>query len=240
MKKVALVTGANRGIGYEITRQLAQHGYQVVMACRNVAQGTAAKQTLVDAGIEATLLDVMAIDLNDLASIEAAGQLVATQYPDLELLVNNAGIAGDMAKRALETTTAEIQTTLDVNLMGTFNLIKALVPTLRHNNGQIANLTGPASATVFYHPLAYSVSKYALNGLIQLMAADFIQHEEPLSIYGIFPGGVSTDINHHMQGPFMKTVEVAGQLVVDLLLDGQEHNGEILAPDGTVISQVQQ
>lgn len=52
MRKVALVTGANRGIGYEITRQLAQHGYQVVMACRNVAQGTAAKQTLVDAGIE--------------------------------------------------------------------------------------------------------------------------------------------------------------------------------------------
>jgi NAD(P)-dependent dehydrogenase (short-subunit alcohol dehydrogenase family) len=238
MTQTALVTGANRGIGYEITRQLANHGWQVIIAARTLNKATKATNQLVASGLDAAHFDQVALDLNDADSIAQAGDDVAQHHPDLTLLVNNAGIAGDMEKRALATTPADLEATLKVNLLGTMAVIQAMAPTLRTNHGRIANLTGPGATTVWYHPLAYSVSKYALNGLIQNMAADFIQHQEPLSIFGLFPGGVSTDINHHQQGRFMKSVEEAGQQIVDVLLDGQDHNGQIIGPDGKVLSQV--
>ncbi|EEI23776.1 SDR family NAD(P)-dependent oxidoreductase [Lentilactobacillus hilgardii] len=240
MVNKAFVTGANRGIGFEIAKQLAEHGYFVIVGARRLESGQQAVNKLVEAGISALQLDTIQIDLTESQSITEAADKISRQHPDLNLLVNNAGIAGDMAKPALETTVADYQQTLNVNLFGTFQVIQKLVPILKNNHGRIANLTGPFSATLWYNPAAYRVSKIALNGLIQTLAVDFINQKLPLSIFGIFPGGVSTDINGHRQGPFMKTVEEGGQLVTNILLDGQSHNGDIVGPNGHVLSTVDQ
>ncbi len=235
----ALVTGANRGLGFEITKQLAARGYAVILGVRNLDNLTDTFQKLAAAGISKDRLDAVQLDLNDEDSIKSAAQTVQDQHPDLSLLVNNAGIAGDMEKPALETTVADYQKTLAINLFGTLRVIQAFVPILKVNHGQIANLTGPFAATTWYNPAAYRVSKIALNGLIQTLAVDFINRKIPISIYGIFPGGVSTDINSHREGPYMRTAEEGGQLITDILLGDQAHNGDLIGPDGKAFSKIE-
>ena len=118
-------------------------------------------------------------------------------------------------------------------------MIQQLAPVLKQHQSQIVNLSGPSFATAFYNPAAYRVSKVALNALIQSLSIDFYKEKDPVEIYGIFPGGVTTDINNHREGPFMKTVDEAGQLIMDIIFDGKEHNGDIVNYDQKIISAVQ-
>lgn len=237
MKK-AFITGANRGIGLEITKRLAQKGLFVILGVRTEENAAQTKQKLVASGVDKNQIDHVLIDLNDSNSIKTSASYIAEKHPDLDLLVNNAGIAGDMEKPTLETTVAEYQATWNVNVMGTLQVIQQLVPVLKHNQSQIVNLSGPSFATAFYNPAAYRVSKVALNALIQSISIDFYKQKQSISIYGIFPGGVTTDINNHRQGPFMKTVDEAGQLIMAIIFDGKDHNGDIVNYDQKILSAV--
>lgn len=237
--KTILITGANRGIGLETARQLADAGHQIIVGVRNADKLQPTIDQLVKFGVDAEQVSGVQIDLNDSASITAAGKTIADQHPDLGVLINNAGISGDMQKPALETTIPEYQETLNVNLFGTMRVTEAMLPVLLKNRGQIVNLTGPFSATKWYNPAAYRVSKIALNAWIETLAVDIENQKLPISILGIFPGGVSTDINNHRQGPYMKTTEDAAGLILRILKDGKRHNGDIIGPDGTVISKVE-
>lgn len=238
MKK-AFITGANRGIGLEITKRLAQKGLFVILGVRTEEHAAQTKRTLVDSGVDETQIDSVLIDLNDAGSIKKSASYIIKKHPDLDLLVNNAGIAGDMEKPALATTAAEYQATWNVNVLGTLQVIQQLAPVLKQHQSQIVNLSGPSFATAFYNPAAYRVSKVALNALIQSLSIDFYKEKDPVEIYGIFPGGVTTDINNHREGPFMKTVDEAGQLIMDIIFDGKEHNGDIVNYDQKIISAVQ-
>ncbi len=238
MKYTVLVTGANRGLGFEIAKQFALQGSFVILGVRDPKEGPITVKKLEGLGIKDDQMDFTQIDLEDVDSIEHTRMFIEKQYPNLDYLVNNAGISGDMEKKALDTTVGDIQHTMDVNLFGTFELIKRLVPILMGNQGKIANLTGPFQATAFYNPTAYRVSKVALNALIQSIAVDFYRDKLPVSIFGIFPGGVSTDINNHRKGPYMKSVEEGGKFVASILLDGRNHNGELIGPDGKVFSTI--
>lgn len=237
MKK-ALITGANRGIGLEITKRLAQKGLFVILGVRSEAHAAETKQTLVENGVDENQIDYVLLDLNDTDTIKKSANYVAEKHSDLDLLVNNAGIAGDMEKPALATTAAEYQATWNVNVLGTLQVIQQLAPVLKKHQSQIVNISGPSFATAFYNPAAYRVSKVALNALIQSLAIDFYKEKDPVEIYGIFPGGVTTDINNHREGPFMKTVDEAGQLIMAIIFDGKDHNGDIVNFDQKILSSV--
>ncbi|ANK60909.1 short-chain dehydrogenase [Loigolactobacillus backii] len=238
MMKKALATGANKGIGFEIAKQLGNNGYFVLVGARNVQRGKAAVERLLASGLAADQVELLPLDIANATSRKQARDVIQAKHADLSLLVNNAGAAGDM-KPALETSAAEIQSLLDVNLFGTFEFTKLMVPILEANNGRIADITGPFEAALQFSPAAYSISKVALNASILNLAANFENKKMALEIFGIFPGGVTTDLNDNRKSSFMKSAEQAGKEITALLLDKEKHNGEILTTNKKVIGQLQ-
>lgn len=229
MSETVLITGANKGIGFEIARQLGHKGWTILLGARNKERGLAAVQKLQAAGIT---VEWVPIDLNDLATIQAAADKIAKVHPELKVLVNNAGIPGDMDAEPLETNTADLKATLDVNVTGNFELIKAFTPILQRNHGRIVNMTIPASGNRFFHPFAYCVSKSALNQMITMFGNSFKAQHIPVEIFGVVPGGVTTDLNNHMDNRFMRSVEDGAGSVVKLILDNHSHQGKIVVRFG--------
>ena len=172
-EKVALVTGANKGIGFGIAKHLGLNGWKVVIGARNQERAGKAIEELRKAG--ADVLGWVHIELTDLDDISQAAKEVSESYPCLTLLVNNAGIPGDMSVDSLHTETDDIRKTLDVNFIGTFALTKALQPLLAQNEGRIVNITVPSAISPYWHPLAYVTSKAAQNAMMGVMAMEFQQ-----------------------------------------------------------------
>ena len=156
MKKIVLVTGANKGIGFGIAKHLGKSGWQVVIGARDGQRAEKAVNELKSAGID--VLGWVNIELRDLANIEQAAKVINEKYPELTLLVNNAGIPGDMSVDSLHTEISDIKETLDVNFIGTFALTKALMPLLIKNEGRIVNVTVPSEISPYWHPLAFVAS----------------------------------------------------------------------------------
>ena len=102
MSETVLITGANKGIGFEIARQLGQKGWTILLGARNKERGLAAVNKLQAVGVT---VELVMIDLNDLETIHAAADKIANVHPELKVLVNNAGIPGDMEAKPLETNT---------------------------------------------------------------------------------------------------------------------------------------
>lgn len=168
------------------------------------------------------------IDLNDLTTIQAAAQQVAQNHPELSVLVNNAGIAGNMAAAPLAVSVAELQDTLAVNVMGNFAMIKAFTPILRHNHGRIVNLTIPDNFVTFFHPFSCLTSKAGLNRMIKMVGLSFKRQRIPVEIFGVMPGGVSTDLNQHLKNPLMRSVTDGAGAVVKVINDQHNHQGKIV------------
>ena len=122
-KKIVLVTGANKGIGFGIAKHLGLSGWQVIIGARNELRATKAIGELKAQGID--VLGWVNIELKNLATIEQAAKEINDKYPELTLLVNNAGIPGDMSVDSEHTEISVIRETLDVNFVGTFAASKA-------------------------------------------------------------------------------------------------------------------
>ena len=116
-KKIVLVTGANKGIGFGIAKHLGLSGWQVIIGARNELRATKAIGELKAQGID--VLGWVNIELKNLATIEQAAKEINDKYPELTLLVNNAGIPGDMSVDSEHTEISVIRETLDVNFVGT-------------------------------------------------------------------------------------------------------------------------
>jgi NAD(P)-dependent dehydrogenase (short-subunit alcohol dehydrogenase family) len=144
------------------------------------------------------------------------------------LLVNNAGIPGDMSVNSEHTELSDIKETLDVNFIGTFALTKALIPLLTKNNGRIANVTVPSEISPYWHPLAYVASKAAQNAMMGVMAIEFQQSNTPVEIFSVHPGPTTTDLNGNMALPGFHDIETVGQKFAELINDGQNHQGEFI------------
>ena len=168
------------------------------------------------------------IELRDLDSIEQAARTISEQYPQLSLLVNNAGIPGDMSVDSEHTEISDIRETLDVNFIGTFALTKALLPLLAKNSGRIANITVPSDISPYWHPLAYVASKAAQNAMMGVMAIEFQQSNTPVEVFSIHPGPTTTDLNGNMALPGFHDIETVGQKTAELINDGQNHQGEFI------------
>ena len=224
--KIALVTGANKGIGFGIAKHLGLSGWKVVLGARNKERAEKAIAQLKAAGAE--VLGWTNIELADLNGLEQAAKEVGERFPELSLLVNNAGIPGDMSVDSRHTEIEDIRKTLDVNFIGTFALTKALLPLLEQNNGRIVNITVPSEISPYWHPLAYVASKAAQNAMMGVMATEFVQGNTPLEIFSVHPGPTTTDLNGNMALPGFHDIETVGRKTAELINDGQNHQGEFI------------
>lgn len=226
MAKIVLITGANKGIGFGITKHLGLSGWKVIVGARDEKRAEEAIGKLKADGVD--VLGWVNIELSNLTSIEQAAKEVEEKYPELSLLVNNAGIPGDMNVKSVDTEISDIKETLEVNFIGTFALTKALIPLLEKNKGRIVNVTVPSEISPYWHPLAYVTSKAAQNAMMGVMAIEFQQNGTSLEIFSVHPGPTTTDLNGNMALPGFHDIETVGQKMEALINDGKSHQGEFI------------
>lgn len=201
-RKIALVTGATRGIGLETVRQLAQNDVHVLLAGRDRAKATEAASKLQQEGLA---VDAIALDVNDAGSIAAATEEVERRHGRLDILVNNAGIlADDFAKTPSEQTLDAWRKTFDTNLFAVVAVTQAFLPLLKNSEGaRIVNVSSilgsltlhsdPSSGIYGFKVPAYNASKSALNAWTVHLAYEL--RETPIKVNAIHPGYVKTDMN---------------------------------------------
>jgi len=188
-QRIAVVTGGNRGLGFEVCRQLAARGLRVVVAARSEDKAREAAEELDGDGIPFPL---------DVRDPEGPGRLAAFLESDLgraDVLVNNAGVFLDRSWGGLEVPMDVVRETLEVNLLGAWALTQAVIPLMRrHGYGRIVNLSsglGAMSEMTGGYP-AYRVSKLALNGLTRILAAEL--RGTNILVNTLCPGWVQTDM----------------------------------------------
>jgi NAD(P)-dependent dehydrogenase (short-subunit alcohol dehydrogenase family) len=200
-RRFALVTGANRGIGLELVRQLAREGFTALLGARDLDKGRAAAGALQDEG-----LDVQArrIDVADAESVSELGAALAEELGHLDVLVNNAAVHYDTWQRGVDADLGVVQEALDTNVLGAWRMAQACLPLLRRSeHGRIVNVSSEAGslASMGAGSPAYSVSKAALNALTKVLAAEL--RSEGILVNAVCPGWVATD----MGGPGGRPVE---------------------------------
>lgn len=225
-ERVALVTGANKGIGFGIAKHLGLSGWKVIVGARNKERARDAIRQLKSVGVD--VLGWVNIELKDIAGIEQAAMEVSDKYTNLSLLVNNAGIPGNMSVNSRHTDLSDIRETLDVNFVGTFAFTRALLPLLTANQGRIVNVTVPSEISPYWHPLAYVASKAAQNAMMGVMAVEFQQSNTPVEIFSVHPGPTTTDLNGNMSLPGFHDIDTVGSKFSQLINDGQSHQGEFI------------
>src|SRR5687767_7162150 len=173
-KRIAVVTGGNRGIGFEICRQLAKRGgMRVVLTARDEKKGGTAAKKLRGEGLE---VDFHVLDVTSEASIRALARWVETTCKRCDVLVNNAGIMADpRGSRVLDSSLDTWHETLETNVIGPLMMIQALVPLMKKNGyGRVVNMSSGQGQLSDMGPgtPAYRVSKTALNALTRTLAAE--------------------------------------------------------------------
>jgi NAD(P)-dependent dehydrogenase (short-subunit alcohol dehydrogenase family) len=189
-QKTALVTGANKGIGFEVTRQLARQGFRVFLGARNEEAGRAAAEKL---GSDGTVT-FLKIDISDADSIRAAAGEFSRQADRLDVLVNNAGILLDEDKSALTMTADIFETTLRTNTLGPWLVAQAFAPLLEKSPApRIVNVSsggGQLDGGADGWAPGYCVSKTALNGVTVQLAAALPK----CAVNSVCPGWVRTEM----------------------------------------------
>jgi NAD(P)-dependent dehydrogenase (short-subunit alcohol dehydrogenase family) len=193
VERVAIVTGGNRGIGFEICRELAHAGIQVVLTSRDAAQGNAACKTLTGAGLAVVMHK---LDVTSARSIKALAAFVKTRYGRADILVNNAGVMLDArGTRFLDSRLETYRATFDTNVWGPLLLTQALLPLMKKRDyGRIVNLSSGLGqlSTMGNDTPAYRMSKTALNALTCIVAAETKGNN--ILVNAACPGWVRTDM----------------------------------------------
>ena len=226
MNKTALITGANKGIGFGIAKHLGLSGWTIIIGARDQERAEQAIDQLKALGID--VAGWVNIELKDGESIKRAADNINKKHPQLSLLINNAGIPGDMSVDSQQTQLSDIEETLQVNFVGTFLLTKAMMPLLEKNNGRIVNITVPSEISPYWHPLAYVTSKAAQNAMMGVMAIECQQKDKKLEIFSVHPGPTTTDLNGNMSLPGFHDIDTVGKKTAELINDGKKHQGEFI------------
>jgi NAD(P)-dependent dehydrogenase (short-subunit alcohol dehydrogenase family) len=235
---ITLITGANKGIGFETARRLGQQGIHIIIGARDKARGEEAAQRLAALDVQATFVE---LDVTDEMSISRAAQSLAETFGRLDILINNAGISGGNANIPSATDLAVMRTVYNTNVFGVVAVTKAMLPLLRKSQaGRIVNVSsGLGSITLAsdrnneffqYNNLPYQSSKAALNAITVEFAKELAG--TPIKVNAADPGFTSTDFNNHRG---YRTVEQAATVIVHLATldeDGptgsfQDENGNI-------------
>jgi NAD(P)-dependent dehydrogenase (short-subunit alcohol dehydrogenase family) len=213
--RVALVTGANRGIGREVARQLAEHGYRVLLSARSGEQAAAAASEVAES-TGGTVLP-LTLDVSDPASIALASEQVLADPGRLDVLVNNAGVGLDFGVSGTDPDFDKIQRTLDTNFFGAYRLTIALLPLLRSSSHpRIVNVSsgmGGVAEMGGWSP-GYRVSKASLNAVTRILSTEL--SGEGFKVNSACPGFVATDMGAPMGAS--KSVEDGASGIVWLAL----------------------
>ncbi|HEY0758267.1 MAG TPA: SDR family oxidoreductase [Acidisarcina sp.] len=234
-KKVALVTGGNRGIGFETARQLGQKGITVIIGAKTKE---AAEQAVEKLAAEAIDAYAVALDVTSDADRKAAVSFVAEEFGKLDVLVNNAGIAGDgglLNPRTIDTTEEELHTVFDTNLFSVVAVTREFLPLLKKSPaGRIVNLSSilgsltlqamPGSPIAPMKAFAYNASKTALNQFTVHLAAELAGTN--IKVNSAHPGWVKTELGtKHAQ---MEVAEGAKTSVELALIGADGPNGKFI------------
>ena len=216
---IALITGANKGIGLEIARQLGNRNHSVWLGCRDAERGEAAAAGLRAAGVDSR---AVVLDVTDEVSIRNAVARIEDQAGRLDVLVNNAGIALGNVSRVSEEPVDEMRTIFEVNTFGPFRITQAFLPLLKKSSaprivmmssglGSIAKTADMKSLVYGVGAAGYCASKCALNMLTVKFAKELLP--DGFKVNAADPGYTATDLNRNT-GP--RTVEEAATIAVDL------------------------
>ncbi len=222
MKK-ALITGANKSIGFEVAKQLLDLGYYVYLGCRDAEKGETAVKALSSPNVE-----LLTIDVSNKQSIDAAKQELSSKTDVLDVLVNNAGISGGFPQNAVDIDVDIVREVFDTNFFGVINVTQAFLPLLKvSSEPRIVNVTsGLGSLTLHSDPswmhykvksAAYGPSKTALNAYTVVLAYEL--RDTAFKVNAVDPGYTATDFNHH-NGP--GSVEDAGKIIVKYVTIGSD------------------
>ena len=190
-KKLALVTGGNRGIGLAIVEGLSANGYRVLLASRKLESGRDAA-----ASIEGDVIAVQ-LDVTDQESVDALKRHIERDYGRLDVLINNAGIALDHWVSGLEVDINVVRETFETNILGVLRCCLAFVPMMQAaGSGRVVNVSselGSLEPMSMAGSLAYRTSKTALNAVTKLLALD-VKDTANLKINAACPGWVKTEL----------------------------------------------
>jgi 3-oxoacyl-[acyl-carrier protein] reductase len=211
--KVAYITGGSKGIGYGIAKTLLDKGMRVAITSRTMS---AAKQAAASLNNDPVKVLALQSNVSSLEDETNAVNAVINHFGQLNVLVANAGV-GHFAP--IETLSAEDwENTIDTNLTGVFNSVKAAIEALKKSKGYIITIASLAGANFFENGAAYNASKFGLVGFTQAIMLDLRKYD--IKVSTIMPGSVATHFNNHIPNnadAWKIQPEDIGQLVVDML-----------------------
>lgn len=240
MKRIALVTGANKGLGFETSRQLGQEGVTVLMASRTKEKGTEAVQQLRNEGLD---VEFVQLEVTNETEVDALVRHIDTHYGKLDVLVNNAGImhSGEPGGiNSSEVVKAEVlRETFDVNFFGLVGLTQKLLPLIKKSeSGRIINVSSILGSNTVQSdesspwsgikPFAYNASKAALNSFTVHLAASL--KDSGIKVNSAHPGWVKTDLggqNAPLEAP--EGAKTSVSLASATFTGKFVHNGEEIA-----------
>ncbi|KQS27805.1 SDR family oxidoreductase [Dyadobacter sp. Leaf189] len=234
--KTALVTGANKGIGLEVAKQLSQNGFIVYIGSRNLSSGQIAAEKLRAEGFEN--VRAVQLDVTDRQSISAAKDLIAAETGILDVLVNNAGISGGFQQSALSTDSDVFKTVYETNVFGVVNVTQAMMDLLRKSEAprivnvstSMASLNLASDLSNANYPtryVAYQSSKAALNMYTINLAYEL--RDTAFKVNAVCPGWTKTDFTGH-QGT--STAEEAAQRIIKFaFIDEQGPTGQFFSEE---------
>ncbi|MBU9706050.1 SDR family oxidoreductase [Paenibacillus sp. AK121] len=217
--KTVLITGANKGIGYETAKQLGDTGFTVLIGSRNEQSGREAVAKLANEGVEARLI---LLDVTNQSTIDSAVHQIKQEFSSLDVLINNAGVSLGGATPPSQFPLTNLKETYETNFFGLVAVTQALLPLLKKSpRGRIVNLSSGLGSLTYnsdpehehaqFNLLAYNSSKAAVNMLTVTLAKEF--KDSPLKINSADPGFTATDLNG-FTGP--GSVQQAAAIVVRL------------------------
>ena len=234
--RVALVTGANQGIGLETARQLAQQGVTVLIGARNETSGQEAERQLQAKGLDVRFIH---LDVTDQNTIDQAAKNIETTFGKLDILVNNAGINSPQDGELSTVTEATLREVFGTNFFGTFRVTQAVLPLLKKAEAaRIVNVSSSlGSLTLASEPgtvewstplLAYNASKAAMNALTVRLAAEL--HDTAIKVNSANPGYTASNLNNFQGTQTLEEGAVASVRLALLPDDGP--NSSFFSKDG--------
>ena len=238
MKPVALVTGANKGIGFEVARAIARSGYVVLLGARNPTTGREAAGTLTSERLDVRFVE---LDVTRMETISAAAARIEADFGKLDVLVNNAGIADSHDGPPSRVSIEVMERVLRTNFLGAVAVAQAVLPLLRKSHGgRIVNVSSDLGSITrhgdarwkYAHVkvLGYCASKAALNMFTVQLA--FELRDQGIAVNSVNPGFTATDLNAHRG---QQSVEEGAAEIVRVALLEHGPSGKFLETGGELV-----
>ncbi|MEO9099666.1 MAG: SDR family oxidoreductase [Ginsengibacter sp.] len=236
-KKIALVSGANKGIGFETVKQLANQGYFVYLGCRSKENGIDALHKIKMLGFQD--IEILELDVTKPQTIENAVNEIKSKFRKLDVLINNAGILGEMPQNASDNTIENLKNIFDTNFFGAVQLSQRFLELLKKSDqprivnvssdlGSLTQNSNPGYPFYEVKLLGYNSSKTALNAFTVMLSYEF--KDTNFKINSINPGYTATDLNGNSG---TQTAEQSAKIIVEYAtLDDNGPTGRFISEYG--------